>query len=82
MIISLCIYFFKDDFELNFGRREERKTVEELMDNAFRKYKAMCHEHYNKFEKKEDARQHPFQDVRPSEWEKLCDMFEDPSYQV
>ena len=68
MIISLCIYFFNDDFKLNFGQREERKTVDELM----------CYEHYRKYENKEDARQHPFQDVRPEDWKNFYDMFEDP----
>ena len=52
------------------------------MSNAFRKYKARCHEHYNKFENSEEARQHPFQDVQPSDWEKLYDIFEDSSYKV
>ena len=52
------------------------------MSNAFQRYKDRCHAHYQKFSTTTEARQNPFQAMPPNEWEKICDLFEDSTYQV
>ncbi|KAB1222622.1 hypothetical protein CJ030_MR2G003643 [Morella rubra] len=72
-----------DDFNLDYNREEDLRTVNMIMAKSYRQFKGRLHEHYKKKGggNKEVAIRHPHPDMDEDTWAKLCDMFADPKYE-
>ncbi|KAB1226728.1 hypothetical protein CJ030_MR1G007959 [Morella rubra] len=72
-----------DDFNLDYNREEDLRTVNMIMAKSYRQFKGRLHEYYKKKGggNKEVAIRHPHPDMDEDTWAKLCDMFADPKYE-
>ncbi|KAB1211685.1 hypothetical protein CJ030_MR6G022465 [Morella rubra] len=67
--------FFHDQFDLDYTRHEDVRTVVETMMTARRTHRNRMHAYFKKFPSKEAALLKPHPDTTEEQWKELCDLF-------
>ena len=72
----------QDQFDLDYTRHEDVRTMVETMMMARRTHRNRMHAYFKKFPSKEAALLKPHPDTTEEQWKELCDLFTSEAFMV
>ena len=83
-VLNNLIFFFflQTKFDIDLNNPLVLEHLNATMGRAYRDNRYDHGKYFRSFEDPEEARRHPYKDMRPEDWDWLCTHFADENYQV